>query len=428
MSDQVVASFFDSLHFYYDYGCVRSLEGVHACSEPGVMLRWLYSGLLPCIENNVQRTGLASCVSMHSRFEPDWAKAAMSSGFVEIEHRAVGFAVRTAGSQMTTLLSDGEPCNASAFLDAGVASMWYTVRRGSGIFYRLGRVKMAPGKTAMVAQLLQEIGTKPTLAAMWPAIATRSNLFPSSDPSHGASADAERIQSVANGSASCVDAKLQPCRCRYVLHDTWDDAMIWMARALGYETLFITATLLCNQPIHVAAPMDRGGGATNSGNALPGQSYSQRGFATAYPEIVDVRPLSKAMTHAQARGVHDYLLKPTRSSDHETESQTADLHTWRKRPEVADAWIRQMQSAQLLTLRDPFDVQREDRAWPCRFLVNRWTLQCADHVSSRWPNSSWARCGIVACGFTFGGANSRSRHSSRHNSSSTVSDAQPDEL
>ena len=39
------------------------------------------------------------------------------------------------------------------FLDAGVAGMWYTFRRGSGIFYRLGRSLARPGKTAMAAAL-----------------------------------------------------------------------------------------------------------------------------------------------------------------------------------------------------------------------------------------------------------------------------------
>ena len=413
ISDGDIAAFFDSLHFYYDYGCPRAFASIEACFEPGVMLRWLYAGLLPCREvvDARGRPSYATCVRAHSHFDPAWARTAVADGFVEIEHRAVGFAVRTTGPQMAKLLSNGEPCNASAFMDAGAASMWYTVRKGSGIFYRLGRTKLAPGKTALVAELLDELSQRPALAAQWPALAQRANLFAASAPSSGASADAERIRAVANGSASCVDNKLQPCRCRYVLHDTWDDAMVWLARALGYETLFMTATLLCNQPMSGGVLGSGGGG-------------SSRGFATAYPELVDVRPLDAAMVQAQARGVHKYLHEPAPSSssdgavsgsgsssagaaEHMTRpnelSTGLDVHTRRKRPEAADAWVRQMLDARLLTLRNPFDVGNEADAKPCVFSVRRWTLQCADHISSRWPASPWARCGIVGCGYTVSG-------------------------
>ena len=390
MDDRSVAALFDSLHFYYDYGCHRSLAALEGCSDPGVLLRWLYEGLLPCTEKSSKgssRQSLAPCVQLHSRFEPEWARAAVSTGYMEIEHRAIGFAVRTTGAQLTRMLTggsfSGEPINASAFLDAGVAAMWYTFRRGSGIFYKLGRVKMAAGKTAMIAELLREIGEIPMLASFWPGFATRASLFDKSGPSAGASVDAERIQSVANGSASCTDMRLQPCRCRYVLHDAWDDAMVWMARALGYETLFITATLLCNQPISLGS----------------GAASSARGFATAYPELVDVRPLDAKMVHEQSRGVHAYLQEavPTRGAAERQE--IPDLYTRRKQPGAADAWVRQMRDAGLLSLRDPFDVASNRHARPCTFSVNRWTLQCDDHVSSRWPTSNWTRCGIIGCGF-----------------------------
>lgn len=420
--DKDVAAFFDSLHFYYDFGCPRANAGLDACFEPGVMLRWLYAGLLPCREVTVRgKPSLAACIHAHSRFDPEWAREAVAAGFVEVEHRAIGFAVRASGPQMARLLHDGQPCNASVFMDAGVAAMWYTVRRGSGIFYRLGRVKLAAGKTGLVAELLHELGGQPSLAAHWPAVAMRANLFAAAAPSGGALVDAERIRAVANGSASCVDQRLQPCRCRYVLHDAWDDAMIWVARALGYETLFISATLLCNQPM--------------SGGVLGSGSASSRGFATAYPEIVDVRPLGAETVREQAEGVHSYLQEDpagaakaaghtstaARPVDHATTSSDEastglDVHTRRKRPEVADVWVHQMRDARLLSLRDPFDVANEARARPCVFSVHRFTLQCANHLSSRWPMSAWARCGIVGCGYTISGGAS-ARRAARGNAS-----------
>lgn len=424
MSDADVSKFFDSLHFYYDFGCSRNLASVEACNEPGVMLRWLYSGLLPCREENTaRRPSVAHCLRAHAQFAPEWARTAVTSGFVEVEHRAIGFPLRANGVQLSGLLIDGKPSNASVFLDAGVASAWYTVRRGSGIFYRLGRVKMAPGKTALVADLLQELSERPTLAASWPGIAARSNLFAATSPSAGASADADRLRAVANGSASCVDARVQSCRCRYVLHDSWDDAMTWMARALSYETLFITATLLCNQPMDVLGATLVGGSSsshTHDGRGTNVQdagdatsSSSSRGFATAYPELVDVRPLGAAMVREQAHGVHAYLQEPVRAGGVPPSANgtgiggVVELHTRRKRPEAADAWVRQMREKRLLSLRDPFDVGSEARARSCSFSVRQWTLQCDHHVSSRWQDSSWARCGIVGCGYAISGGTSR---------------------
>lgn len=286
--------------------------------------------------------------------------------------------------------------------------MWYTYRRGSGIFYRLGRTKSAPGKTALVAALLkvtpsnpskrapaprtpplslkqaahkslQELARRPSLAKHWPAMAARAGLFSASAPSAGARADAERLRSVANGSAPCAERRVEACRCRYVLNDAWDDALTWMARALGYETLFLTATLLCD---------GRGDGERTA-------SGGERAFVTAYPELVDVRPLGMAMVEEQARGVHGYL----------QHGERGELRASRKRPEAADEWIAQMRSDGTLSLRDPFDVAAvgEGSQRPCEFSVHRWTLQCAGHLSSRWPTSGWSRCGLAQCNASGGG-------------------------
>ena len=375
MDHQDISMFFDSLHFYYDYGCGNHF---HNCGEPGgALLRSLYVGLLPCVQSSAKgghrHPTLGGCVHAHHGFSPEWARSVMSRGYAEVEHRAVGFgAVRTSTQNAGLFRKEtGEPSNASAFMDSGVAAMWYTYRRGSGIFYRLGRALTAPGKTSMVAKLLFEVSKQPELSAAWPAVAARSGLFATSAPSEGALADSQRIQSIANGSASCAERHVQPCRCRYVLHDAWDDAMVWLARSLKYESLFITATLLCNQP-------------------LPGDSVSSnaRGFAMAYPEVVDVRPLDEGMLEEQAKGVHSFL------------QGEGELRSRRKRPEIADLWIDKMRADGLLSLRDPFDPGRKGAPWkPCEFSVQRWTIQCQGRVKQLATVSvePLRHCGLRLC-------------------------------
>lgn len=384
---------FDSLHFYYDFGCSSVNQ---SCKEPGVLLRWLFEGLLPCSSRarGSERPSLGSCMAAHFRFDPAWARQAVADGWAEVEHRAFGFGVRVEG--LPAVPAGGQPRDASDFLDAGAASMWYVFRRGSGIFYRLGRTLLAPGKTAMVAMLLMELAAHAYLAERWPPIARRSGLFVQSAPSGGALADAQRILSVAKGAAHCGEVGIQPCRCRYILHDAWDDAMIWMARVLGYDTLFITATLLCNQP----------GPAPVTGN---GTSTTARSFATAYPEIVDVRPLTPAMATDQAQGIHEYLAGAAgggNSSGNGSNGPKIDVRRLRKVPAVADMWVRQMRSEPRLALRDPFGGKRlppSSRLRPCNFSVVRATLECEDHISSWWHHAAWHRCGVPTCGFRSGG-------------------------
>ena len=405
--------FFNSLHFYYDHECqvrasasgssdvghggmgspidvgvgsrVVAGPGSSSCDDgPSVLLRWIYGELLPCAEqlNAHGRPTLGPCIAAHFRFRPAWARRAAAEGWVEVEHRAIGFGVHRASSgaaarAATPAHQDGQPMDASAFLDAGVASMWYTYRRGSGIFYRMGKTKFAPGKTAMVAALLRELATqRNTTATVWPSIAQRARLFAGDAPSQGALKDSERLLYIAKGESACTERGVLLCRCRYIVQDEWDDAIIWMARELGYETLFFTATLLCNQPL--------------ANGTLP----TRRSFGTAYPELVDVRPLTPKMVEEQAWGVHSYL-------GVEGEGKMVNVRSLRKRADVADAWVRQIRDDGRLALRDPFNRSegRERASRPCRFRTDQRTLQCDAHVSSQWPESSWHRCGVPMCGF-----------------------------
>ncbi|KAL3914029.1 MAG: hypothetical protein SGPRY_007770, partial [Prymnesium sp.] len=365
LADQAL-ELFKSLHFYYDHG----LAG---CAEPGAVVRFLYTGFLPCSNEppRSRRTVVNSCVSSHFTFAPRWVREIEQAAWVEVEHRAIGFAVRNP-ELIPGLSSDGAPKGATAFMDAGPAGMWYLYRKGSGIFYRMGRTMIAPGKTAMMARLLDEFSREADRPEQrWMAFAGRSGLFAASAPSLGPRHDSQRLRSIANGSAHCAGRGVAHCRCQSILHDVWDDAMIWLARVLRYETLFFTATLLCHQ--------------------MPNSS-----FTTAYPELVDVRPMTVSWTDAQGHGFHPMLLKSPSANKSLGESQ---VYTLRKDPVVAEDWIDYIKKIGVLSLRHPMAPADETRAKPCNFSVSRWSLQCVGHISALWPESQWHSCAIPMCGF-----------------------------
>ena len=378
MSPVEARQFFESLHFFYDHG-------VLGCNEPGAVLRYLYPELLPCVDLPGRRTPRGSrpsarvCVEAHYKFSPAWASEVAANGWAEVEHRAVGFAVKSV-TDIIGLSGTGIPQSATAFMDAGAAGMWYTYRRGSGIFYRMGRTKIAPGKTAMMAELLDELARVPNNqhASTWVAFAKRSGLFAPAAPSLGPRGDAGRIRAVANGSAHCATNGVGFCRCQCILHDVWDDAMVWEARLLQYETLFFTATLLCHQDHNST-------------------------FTTAYPEIADVRPLDESWADEQGRGTYSMLVqRPAATAagpkDPPGEVLGQTIHTLRKQPLAAERWLTMVRQSGVLSLRDPIVPAAATLARPCNFSVARWSLQCEGHISSRWPTSEWHSCALPMCG------------------------------
>ena len=105
-------------------------------------------------------------------------------------------------------------------MDPGAAGMWYVYRRGSGIFYRMGRTKTAPGKNDMLASLLQEAHANSShrfaLDAPWRSLVTKAGLFDPETPTSGLLGDAGRILAAANGSLTCGELGLRACRCTIV--------------------------------------------------------------------------------------------------------------------------------------------------------------------------------------------------------------------
>ena len=373
-----VESFFESLHFFYDHGC----DQLERCGEPGVMLRYLYHGLLPCVVTPVgldvpgPSSGLNSCLLRHFHFRPSWANRL--SRWLEVEHRAYGLGLPSAS---LPFMGNRPPEFASDFMDAGAAGMWYIFRRGSGIFYDTGRRKSAPGKNAMMVSLLNEVEAGSELDLTWQSFAVREKLM---NKSAGAQADSERILSTAKGSKTCTGAGIRACRCKYILGDQWDNVMVWLARRLRYDTLFFTATLL---PAHGCVHEEPG---TNGTNLTVEDTVLT--FVTAYPELVDVRPFNEAMTAEQEKGENRWLIKDARAQ------RAVAIFTLRKRRNVGERWMQFYREAGRLTLRDPFALGDSSHVRPCDFNYTSRMLQCASHISSQWPQSGFKKMGMVMCG------------------------------
>ena len=347
-SEDEVRALFRSLHFYYDHGC--AFDGAHCSNKPGVLLRWLYSDLLPCATSDPEKCALA-----HARFSPWWlSDFDPSAGFLEVEHRATGPKVMHGHD-------DGQA--ASSFLDPGFAGMYYTYRRGSGIFLRLGRARRAAGRTAMLADLLLEVAASRPMSTAWPTIASRLHF----NSSLSASKDSAALRAVSLGRRSCGALGIRGCRCGNTLPDGWDDALIWAARGLGYDTLLFTASLICR----------------------PGSDLQP---LSAFAEIVDVRPLRPSWHREQESGVLTEVLDGAQIG--------ASSYVYRKKHDIALEWVSQMRAQQVLTQRDPERLVDDGSALPCNFSVANVTLACAGHVSSDWQMSEWGVCGSsnLMCG------------------------------
>jgi len=348
-----VDELFRSLHFYYDYGC--QFDGSRCSRTPGVLLRWLYDGLLPCKASSSQ-----DCVAERARFSPEWGSLFdPTTGWLEVEHRSTAAGLNASAHYNSLLAHD-----ATSFLDGGLASMWYTYRRGSGIFYRLGRAKKAVDRTAILADLLLEVASHRSLNAAWPAMAQRLNFTSSS---LDAAKDSLQIRALSTGRRFCHSLGIRGCRCGNTLPENWDNAIIWAARGLGYESLLLTASLFCKQ--------GGGGDGTGKGTVTP----------MALPEIVDVRPLRPSWHREQEAGTLDNdILDGT----YEQETRFR-----RKKAVIAAEWVEHLREHKVLSLRDPARLDDESAAQSCVFSVETMSLSCAGHVSSTWQSSEWAQCG-----------------------------------
>lgn len=376
-------NYFDSLDFYWDpLHLQQNRPGCLGCPSAGAHMRFLYDGLVPCVQpppawgRKQNAAAELSCVARHASFS-----LASSGRWLEIEHRAFGFIPKHA----MPAHSDIGALSAADMLEAGPA-LWLTYRRGSGIFYDMGSlVKAAPGKNALMAELLFEVAARPVLAARWLQMAYRLELFigrlrerPSNAQAQAiTAAHAVAVNATVRGQLLCSEAGLQPCRCDVILGDTWDPAMIWAGRQLGYDSLFIHATLLtgqCPDP-----PWARGGKAKLE-------------FVTAFPEICDLRLPNAEWTAREHELDYAPYLKRV---DH--------VHpVFRfKTDRAAEEWLRYLDEERRFTLRDGLDASREDSVRACNVsLGTGFTLRCEGHApASMLPASrGWDRCARTMCG------------------------------
>ena len=265
------------------------------------------------------------------------------------------------------------PHGPSDVMDSGPGGMWYFYRRGSGVWLRTGRMKTAPGKNAMLASLLSELTLHPRLKAQWKHLAERLGLFVNIGAGQGGRSDRQRLEATSQGRTTCAEAGIVRCRDYFLLDDSWDDPITWAGRALGYDTLLFSATLL---PSSVSET-----------DAIT--------FVSAYPEIVDLRVPDPEWTMMQPLGAHPYL------EDDPTEQ--IPLHARRKTPAAASRWMRAIRDEGLLSLRDPLDPLNSGRARPCNFSLGPTAvLRCAGHSPTRWKAlpvmGAWDTCSVAMCG------------------------------
>ena len=164
------------------------------------------------------------------------------------------------------------------------------------------------------------------------------------------------------------------CRDVFVLDDSWDDVLTWAGRALGYDTLFFSATLLPSTMTPSADAID---------------------FVSAYAEIVDLRVPDPDWVRLQSQGEHPFLEGEP--------SSTAPLHARRKTARAAERWLRMVRDTGVLSLRDPLRAADPVRAKPCNFSLGPTSvLRCSGHAPSRWKalpvGGAWDTCGVAMCG------------------------------
>eukprot|EP00965_Chrysotila_dentata_P190033 6173652-Pleurochrysis_carterae.AAC.15 len=306
-----LSSFFDSLDIYYTaipgvplrssassvaLSCVRPPPDVATLSDR----RFL--GLLPCPMNGKTTAGRAMCLHRQHHFAPNWVRRLLSprSSWIEVT-------------------------------SSGPDARWYQLARGSGIFYRVGRVLLAPSKNAALSMLLREGAAQENVRRAWPpSQVSNSEICSQAEICSNMSLLASRLRSTASGQATCAESEIQPCVADYCLSDSWDSALYWIASALGYDSLILTASLCCS---------------------------SSPAFSCAMSHVIDVRA-------------------PSTPSSQDTNNPRS---SW-----MVDGWHahahRYLQSKRVLSMRDPLRLEDNERVADCRVRRTPF-LSCEEHPS-----------------------------------------------
>lgn len=299
----------------------------------------IYASVLPCMPGR-------ECVAKQAQYSAPWA----SARHIEVMHAAFW------GSR-----SDGPPTSWRHFLDPGGSGWWFTYAPGSGIFYDTGRALVRQGKNAMLLSLLQEWLALPQeqhAERMQETPSGRLLLEQKITSLGGARLLIHRLHVMLNGS-TCVDAGMPMCvqKIPFVVSDAYDQILITLGRALHYDSLVFTASLL------------------NDAHRLGAWGSGHRSIL---PEIVDLRlpaghnGISIGEAALDKKGINE-----------------AEARLW------IDEYVRHSR----LSLRDPLATEDgEQRSRPCVFALAR-RLACDSHPSSAAADDGPRRqtnCGIDA--------------------------------
>ena len=239
------------------------------------------------------------------------------------------------------------------FIDPGPAGIWFHYAKGSGIFYRSGRTLVSPAKNAALASLFAEASRTAAVAERWPPAGfVESKLVDSSYKARNLAWLTEQMHLTSRGMRNCTQAGLRGFRTPYIVHDDWDSVMVWLARQLAYDTIFLTASLCCTPDV------------TN-----------QCGVA----ELVDVRIPKTVLSDGQLS-----MPKPAMGSFLRKPMDTLPMSAYTsKSTDLSRSWAKGLYASHTLTPRDPWDVAKSNRSQACRFLqeIRGW-LSCDGHLPS----------------------------------------------
>ena len=253
------------------------------------------------------------------------------------------------------------------FMDGG-AAMWFYPTSGSGIFYQAGRTLMSPSKNEAMALLLEELAGTPTLSKSWPPFGL-SRICSSTTCAQPATLARRVRTALAPDRGGCGAARLQHCGNGHVLGDAWDALLVWLGRALKYDTIVLKATLCgCGWACGPCAPME-----------------CPPTLSTTHPELVDLRIPDAVRWRADLQNRTLFVAgSPEHLSGLSVANAVGSLPppaTTRKHARIARDWMRSYRLGRVLTLRDPLNLADESRVRPCIFDPSRASLGCMGHPS-----------------------------------------------
>ena len=401
-TDAEASGLFRSRHWYYAGapGLVRDEELLsqlplvraprHECTDGFFRGLWQtdtqsrFPQILPC------RPG-EDCVRRQASHLPHCAAELAQRGsdlWVEVWHLA--WDGRTSKSR---------PTRPSELLDHGPAGWWYVHAPGSGIFYHAGRSLAAPSKAAMLAKLLEEWAAKPEAQSEANRVGGKGgkggrHAGGSKGGGGGGTATggadegavdaatvkhlhrlmgekpldlARRLRMIESG-IPCHNVSWGRWRCvgDRIPSDNWDPLLVALGRALGYDSLFMTALMW--------------------GRAL-GAYKDLLAIASGHPPWMATPPVPpSALPPTWSAELTAEWLDLRRPPPPWDRSKLLSEAAGAEREALAHAWTAQLlhSTPPRLSLRDPLHPADAARMLPCAFNASggpTMRLACYGHLS-----------------------------------------------